>query len=354
MKTKVIKLSFQNPDKGIIADAAKVIRQGGLVVFPTETVYGIGADFSNPQAIQRLKTVKQRSEDKPFSVLISEPEDVFRHTFFDKTIFYKLMDAYWPGPLTIVVPSKESGKTIGLRMPNHPIAAALIKETQCPIAAPSANLEGKPPALTCEAALKDLEGLVDVALDGGSVKLGVSSTVVDLSQESPKILREGIITQREIDVIARMKNILFVCTGNTCRSVMAQYLLKQAVKNRDDVEVASAGTAVFFSSPPSKETLLVLKELGVDASGHQANNLTSRMIKKADLIFVMSRAHRQYVLEKVPQADKRVYFVKEFVHSKEGLKEDLDIPDPIGTSEASYRQCAFIIKEAIQKIVDII
>lgn len=354
MKTKVIKLHSQNPDRREITDAAKVIRQGGLVIFPTETVYGIAADFSNSDAVKRLREVKKRADDKPFSVLVAQPEMVSQYTFFDKTILYKLISAYWPGPLTVIVPSKETGKTIGLRMPDNKIALSLVEEARCPIAAPSANFEGNPAPLSCEEALKDLDGLVELAIDGGKTEIGVSSTVVDLCGESPKVLREGAITQKDIEKIAKKKNILFVCTGNTCRSVMAQYLLRQALKNRDDVEISSAGTGVFFNTAPSVETVVVLKELGLDASKHQAQNLTAMMLKKSDLIFVMAHSHRQQVLEKAPEVDKRVYLLKEFVHSKEGIKEDLDIPDPIGMSPAYYRNCLNVIKESINKIVEII
>ena len=354
MKTKIIKLHPERPDISEISDIAKIIRQGGLVVFPTETVYGIAADFSNPQAMNRLKEVKKRREDKPFSVVVARVESVASYTFFDKTIFYKLMDAYWPGPLTIVVPSKEEGKTIGLRMPKNNIALSLIQEARCPIAAPSANFEGNPAPVTCEEALKDLDGLVDVAIDGGKVSVGLSSTVVDLSAEVPHVLRDGVITQKDIEKLFKKKNILFVCTGNTCRSVMAEYLLRQALKKRMDVEIDSAGTGVLFPMAPSAETVVVLKELGLEASSHQAKGVSEMMLRKSDLIFVMTHGHREQVLQKAPQVDKRVYLLKEFVHSKEGMKQDLDIPDPIGTSLSSYRYCLNIIKEAVQKIVEIV
>ncbi|MBF0522758.1 MAG: threonylcarbamoyl-AMP synthase [Candidatus Omnitrophica bacterium] len=354
LRTKVIKLHPQEPDIHDIRYCAKIIRQGGLVVFPTETVYGVAADFSNPQAMNRLREVKKRSEDKPFSILIAHHRLISNYTSFDKTILYKLIDVYWPGPLTVVVPAKEAGKTIGIRMPDNKIALSLVEEAQCPVAAPSANFEGNPPPSTCAEALKDLDGLVEVAIDGGKSEIGKGSTVVDLCSDHPKVLRDGVITQKDIDKLVKKKVILFVCTGNSCRSVMAEYLLKQAVKGREDVEVLSAGTGVFFHTAASLETVAVLKEQGMNASGHQSQPLTGMMIKKADLIFVMTREHRHQVLERVPEVEQRIYLLKEFVHSPEGMKEDLDIPDPIGTSHESYRQCLGVIKEAVKKIVEII
>lgn len=354
MKTEIIKVNPEYPDFNKIAHCARVIRQGGLVVFPTETVYGIAADLSNPQAMTRLRDVKKRSEGKPFSVLISQRGLIANYTPMNEPRLYKLIDAFWPGPLTIVVPSREPNETVGIRMPDHLIALRLVQESQCTIAAPSANREGLPPPSTCEEALRELDGLVDVAIDGGNARWGKGSSVVDLTQEKATLLRQGVISQEDIDQIVNKKTILFVCTGNSCRSVMAEYLLKSMVFNRMNVEVISSGTGVFINSAASNETISVLKEEGIDCSKHQSQPLTSIMLKKADLIFVMTRAHRQQVLERVPEVEKRVYLLREFAQNPTGYPIDLDIPDPIGRPHHEYKGCFSIIKEAVMKIVDLI
>ncbi len=353
--TKIIEIHPEFPEIDKIAACAKIIRQGGLVIFPTETVYGIAADFDNQKAMERLKEVKRRSDGKPFSVLISQRVSFLNLTSAAQPMVYKLADRFWPGPLTIVVPAKEPGTTIGIRMPDHAIALNLVQEAQVTVAAPSANIEGKEPPQTCAQALQDLDGLVDAAIDGGPAQWGKSSTVVDCLADTPKVLREGVITAEDIARVAKQKTVLFVCTGNSCRSVMAEYLLKKMIGGREDVEVISAGTSVFIRSGASAETVHVLRREGMDASHHQSTPLNSVMVKKADLIFAMTDAHRQHIIQKIPEVEKRVYLLREFAHNISGVRsEDLEIPDPIGQSPQAYEECLGVIKEAIGKIVNLI
>jgi tRNA threonylcarbamoyl adenosine modification protein (Sua5/YciO/YrdC/YwlC family) len=350
LKTETIKLDPQYPDLNQMAYCAKVIRKGGLVVFPTETVYGIAADFSNPQAMKRLREVKNRKDEKPFSILISQVGLISNYTYTTDPKLFKLIDACWPGPLTVVVPSKEEGKTIGVRMPDHPIALRLVQDSQCTIAAPSANLEGKDPPSTCAEALRDLDGIVDIAIDGGTARIGAGSSVIDMTKNPPEVLRGGVITQQDVERIINKKTVLFICTGNSCRSVMAEYLLKSVLQGRKDVEVFSAGTSVFLQSTASSETIAVLAEEGIDASRHLARPMNTVMLKKADLIIVMTRGHRDQVIERVPGAEKKIYLLKEFIDRPTGADENIDIPDPIGKPRYLYKECLKEIKEAIHKV----
>ena len=354
MKTRIITIHPQYPELDKIAYCAKLIRQGNLVVFPTETVYGIAANWENKQAIERLRAVKKRSEHKPFSILLARPSKILEFTSYSSPALYKLIDKFWPGPLTVVVPAKQGNSTVGLRVPDHPVALSLIEESACAIAAPSANLEGNPPPRSCQEALKDLDGLVDAALDSGTAAIGTESTVVDFTKGEPTVVRHGAVTQSEVDKITRQKTILFVCTGNSCRSVMAEYLLKKMLGSRSDVEVVSAGTGVFLRSSASAETIEVLRKRGIDATQHQSQGVNTILLKKADLILVMTMNHRHQLLEKNPEIEKRVYLLKEFASIPHGSEWDLDIPDPIGKSAQVYEECLLTIKEAIQRIVKLV
>jgi len=352
LKTEVIQVHPEFPDLNVMARCAKVIRKGGLVIFPTETVYGIAADMTNQKVMTRLRELKQRAEDKPFSMLVHKAGMISDYTSLDSTALYKLIHKYWPGPLTVVVPCKdnEEGKTIGIRMPDNLIALKLVQESNCPVAAPSANLDGKPPPSTCDAALQDLDGEVEIALDGGAAAYSQPSTVVDLSKGSPVVLREGVISTKDIEYTAKRKTIVFVCTGNSCRSVMAEYLFKDQLKQRDDVEVFSAGTSVFLHSSASAQTIALLKERGLDVTEHISQSVDNISMKKSDLILVMTNAHRAQVISLVPQLENRIYLLKGFSQGAQVISPELDIPDPMGGSVQMYKECFGMIDEAVQKV----
>ena len=197
MKVSVIKIDPVNPDKRKIAIAAKVIREGGLVVFPTETVYGIAANLLDKKAVERLRAVKARPEGKSFTIHISDLKMIRDMGCAITGTAEKLIAEFWPGPLTIILKSHK-GDNVGFRMPADKIALELIKASGVPVVAPSANLSGKPAPATAEEAMADLEGKIDMVIDGGRTEVGLESTVVDLTVNPFKVLRTGAIKEEEL------------------------------------------------------------------------------------------------------------------------------------------------------------
>jgi len=199
MKTLLLKVNAEKPEAEKIQIAAEIIRKGGLVAFPTETVYGLGADALNPEAVLALFEAKKRPLDNPPIVHVADQKEVYRLVLEVPPKAKVLMDKFWPGPLTLIfkhssiVPKETVAglDTIAIRMPKHKIALELIRQSHCPIAAPSANLAGKPSPTTAQHVYEDLEGQIDVIIDGGATNIGVESTVVDLSVEPPMLLRPG-------------------------------------------------------------------------------------------------------------------------------------------------------------------
>ena len=209
MQTKLVKIETISGADASMLEAARLIREGELVAFPTETVYGLGADALRPEAAKKIYAAKGRPSDNPLIVHISKYEDLLSIAKEVPAQAKKLADAFWPGPLTMVVwknervPYETTGgmDTVAVRMPNHPVALKLMEESGCLIAAPSANTSGKPSPTEAAHVMLDMDGRIPMILDGGAVSIGLESTIVDLTEEKPMILRPGYITKEMLEEI---------------------------------------------------------------------------------------------------------------------------------------------------------
>ncbi len=209
MITRVEKVDPEQPEENIIKEAAKILRGGDVVAFPTETVYGLGADALRPEGARRIYEAKGRPSDNPLIIHIADWSALEQIAREVPPTARALADAFWPGPLTMIlpksdaVPSETTGglSTVAVRMPSHPVALAIIRESGGFLAAPSANASGRPSPTRAEHVLEDLDGRIPLILDGGPVGIGIESAIVDLTGETPRILRPGYITEERIAAV---------------------------------------------------------------------------------------------------------------------------------------------------------
>ncbi len=209
METKVFVARDNYIKDEELKEASAVIRSGGLVAFPTETVYGLGGDATNPEASRKIYAAKGRPSDNPLIVHIADFSQLRNIVAEVPQEAEKLAEAFWPGPLTMilrkndVIPYETTGglDTVAIRMPSHPVARAFLQDSGCMIAAPSANTSGRPSPTTAQHVWEDLHGKIEILLDGGPVGIGIESTIVDLSEERPMILRPGFITQEMLSAV---------------------------------------------------------------------------------------------------------------------------------------------------------
>jgi tRNA threonylcarbamoyl adenosine modification protein (Sua5/YciO/YrdC/YwlC family) len=366
MQTEVISSDDQNCYNSSLLRVAAAVRDGALVVFPTETVYGVGANALNRDALARLRNVKGRRDNQAFTVHIPRRAEARRYADSPPPLARRLARKGWPGPLTLIcpVPSPEQqeiaqvtppgqlheiyrdGK-VGLRCPAHPVATELLREAGVPIVASSANRAGSPPPFDLNAALRDLAGTVEFALDAGRTRLNSASTIVEIQGREWMIRRTGALDERTIRRMATSE-ILMVCTGNSCRSPIAEHLFRVKLAERlgmpveqlaaEGYVISSAGTGALPGGPISPGSREELAKRNVRVTQHRAQPLTIELIQRSERIYAMSPEHRAVVLDLVPSAADRVF----------ALDEKGPIPDPIGGGPEEYRACAAQIERAVE------
>ena len=349
MQTKLLKIDPFDYNTDELKEAAAILKKGGIVAFPTETVYGFAADYNNKDAIKRLYEIKKRPLDKPFTIQISQKQKILDYIAGLDEITKRLIDRFWPGPLTIITLAK-NGKKLGFRMPQHKIALDLINLSGLTIAAPSANVSGEPDPIEPFSVLKDFDGKIDMVIDAGPTKIKKASTVIDVTPESgPILLREGINAE-EVKIMLksnnRIKNILIVCAGNSCRSPIAEGLLKKEMA-RHGFSVQSAGIIAADGLPVSESSAKIMERFeNIDMSDFRTQKFTRELALWADIILVMDSTQKDFIKRTLSDAAERTYLLKEFA----GIEGDTDIADPMAKPFSAYEQSYREIKECVEKI----
>jgi len=367
VSTETITASSPQQQAQAAKRGAEAIRQGKLVAFATETVYGVAALASDVEAMERVRQLKHRPE-RPFSVHIASPRDAKLYVAEVPWLARRLIAKAWPGPVTLVLavggqlPARKFAKaglydvlcwrdTIGLRCPDHPLARRMLAAVGSPVVAPSANPPGTASPKNARQVLANLDGRIDLLIDSGPTRYGADSTIVAVDGGTWQVLREGVYSGDDIERLVR-RTILFVCSGNTCRSPMAAGLAAKLLADRLGCRVGelpsrgwailSAGVYAATGNAPSPEAAAAASALGADISSHRTQKATRELINKAELIFCMTGEHVKAVLELVPSAAGKV----------RRLVPRQDISDPAGGGKKAYESTAGRLRLAAARVID--
>ncbi|MBP3558838.1 MAG: threonylcarbamoyl-AMP synthase [Thermoguttaceae bacterium] len=381
MQPEFIALREENVDEAAVRRVVDALRDGKLVVLPTETVYGLAALASNAAAVERLIAAKGRPAGRPLALAISGADVLERFAPSVPTLAKRLARRLWPGPLTLVLdvsdPASElarlpetSQKAIlpegkaGFRVPRNAFVLKILETLGEPVVLTSANLSGEPPATSAADAKVGLDDRPDLIVDDGVAAFGEPSSVVEIVKTdksdkigTAKILREGAVSAEKLrDFSAKV--VLFVCTGNTCRSPMAEAIAKKEVAARLGIDaqtpeeidaklqergiwIASAGVAAADFSPASANAKTVVREdFGTSLDRHAAQSVSPALVRVADLILTMGRSHRAALSAEFPDAAERCELLR---------PDGGDVADPFGGSVEVYRRCAWEIAAAVRE-----
>ncbi len=334
-----------------------VLRDGGVIAFPTDTVYGIGCDATCKEALERIYRIKHRKENKPLVMFIPSRDHLEMITPGAAQLVSELSQYFWPGPLTLVVKAKEGTPiaaedgTLGVRVPNEKHILAVLHHYPNPLATTSCNLEGLP-TLSNAREIKAVFGdAIDYIMGGNPPEPQIPSTVLKIAP--PTLLRKGKVSIFEIEKRVGRKvklspgmrvGILFVCSANLCRSQMAVGLARTMMSR--SIFTGSAGVFASQNFPPSLLAASVMDEIGIDIRGQSSRPITLDIVYKYDLILCMEETQRNWIVSNYPDIGDRVFLLGKFGKEKKGI----EIQDPGGGEIEDYRRCRDAIKDEIKRV----
>lgn len=366
--SKIVKIQHADDPRDVIHKTVQGLAEGMTVGFPTETGYVIGAHALIPSAMQRLAEFQAALASGPALLALKGAAESLDYVPGMSELGRKLTRRLWPGPVVLLFDFPTEGGLadalpeitrrlvtqsggIALRVAAHDILAAVLRLMPAPLVLAGETLAGGTLHKDPESFEAAAGGHLDLLIHDGPCRYGQPSTIVRVAPSGWNLVQEGVITHRMLSRLAG-EMYLFICTGNTCRSPMAEALFRKMLSERlhcaeeDLVDrgyvVASAGLAAAMGSPPSPEAVQILAQRGIDLHGHESQPVTPRLLNQADHIFTMTNQHRECIVRELPELAPRVSLL---------ARDGIDVSDPIGFGLEDYQKCADEIEQHLRAIL---
>lgn len=365
---KIVDFHSADDPRDVVHQIVQALAEGTLVGLPTETGYVTVAHALLPAAVERLAKVRERLGNPGTVLALKNPQEALDYVPQMGPLGRKLIRRFWPGPVTLLFDDPRDEGLAGslpaatrhelvregclaVRVPGHELTWNVLRLLPAPLLATGEARVSPTRYLTAVDLAKAVDDEVGVVVDAGPARYDQPTSLVRVGREKWEVVHEGVASKRTLNRLSG-NMYLFVCTGNTCRSPMAEGLFRKLLADRlkcseDDLVdrgymVASAGVAAGPGSPPSPEAVEILADRGADLRGHESQPVTAQLLSQADQIFTMTRSHRDLLVREFPETAPRVRLL---------ARDGSDIIDPIGAGMEEYRRCADQIEKYLQELV---